>query len=110
MASDQSPIETSVELDAFTKPTVDNVQIVGSIDGTKAGAKYGIVYNTRQQVLDSGDRVANFVYADFGTKDQRITEINYVSATFPGITIKREFTYTLVSGRYRRDSETWEEV
>lgn len=110
LATDLGPIETNVELDAFTKPTVDNVQIVGSVDGTKSGAKYGIVYNSRQQILDSGDRVANFVYADFGTKDQRITEINYTSATFPGITIKREFTYTLVSNRYRRDSETWEEV
>lgn len=110
LSSDQAAIETLVELDAFTKPSVDNVLLVGSIDGLKNGLKYGIVYNKRQQVLDSHDRVAEFVYADFGTKDQRITRIDYTSATFPGVIIRRDFAYTLISNRYRRDSETWSEV
>jgi hypothetical protein len=110
LATDQAPIQTNVTLDAFTKPTVDNVQIVGSQDGTKSGAKFGVVYNKRQQILDSHDRIALFTYADFGTKNQRITAIEYTSATFSGVTIRREFTYTLVLGKYRRDSETWDEV
>jgi hypothetical protein len=106
----QSPPVLQVDLDGFSPTDPDSVQITGSLDGTSTGQKYGVVYNRRQQVLDSHDRVANFTYADFGTKDQRITAIEYTSATFSGVTIRREFTYTLVSGRYRRDSETWEEL
>jgi hypothetical protein len=109
-AVDVENLSVSVDLDGFSTLNPDSIQITGSQDGTKTGQKFGVVYNKRQQILDSHDRVANFTYADFGTKDQRITSIEYTSATFPGVTIKREFTYTLVSGRYRRDSETWDEV
>jgi hypothetical protein len=109
-AVDVENLTVDVDLDGFSPLTPDSVMITGSENGTATGQKFGVVYNKKQQVLDSHDRVANFIYADFGTKDQRITSIEYTSATFPGIIIKREFTYTLVSGRYRRDSETWDEV
>lgn len=102
------PVE--VELDAITPPTrpdPDNVLIVGSEDGTKTGLKHAFVNNLRLQVLDSHDRVADFTYADFGTKNQRITRVDYSSATFPGSTVRRDFTYTLVGNNYRRDDETW---
>jgi hypothetical protein len=99
-------VEVNVALDAFT-PTPDSVLPVGSIDGTKTGTKYGFVNNRRQQILDSHDRVAAFTYSDFGTKNQRVTQIDYTSATFPGITVRRQFSYSLVGNFYRRDSETW---
>lgn len=105
IAFDQSPL--SVELEAFTGATPDNVQTVGSIDGTKTGTKYGFVNNLKQQILASHDRQADFTYADFGTKDERITQIDYSSPTFPGFTARRQFVYTLVSGKYRRDDEIW---
>lgn len=105
-----SGVTVDVDLDGFSPTAPDSVQITGSEDGTETGTKYGVVYNKRQQVLDSHDRVADFTYADFGTKDQRITRIEYSSATFPGFVIRRDFSYTLISGRYRRDSEVWSEV
>ena len=105
LATDQSPLP--VNLDAFTNVDPDSVQLVGSINGTKTGTKYGVVYNRKQQVLDSHDRIAAFTYADFGTKNQRITQINYTSGTFPGTTVQRQFSYTLVGTNYRRDNETW---
>lgn len=107
LASNQPEIQVDVELDAFTNPDPDNVQLVGSIDGTKTGQKFGIVSNLRLQILDSHDRVAEFTYADFGTKNQRITQIEYTSATFPGTTVRRVFNYTLVGNNYRRDDEVW---
>lgn len=107
LASDLGPIEVNTELDAFTNPNPDNVQLVGSIDGTKTGQKFGIVSNLRLQILDSHDRIAEFTYADFGTKNQRITQIEYTSATFPGYTVRRVFNYTLVGNNYRRDDEVW---
>ena len=96
LASDSSPLNVSIELDAFTKPTVDNSLIVGSIDGSKNGIKYGFVNNLRTQILATHDREQEIVYADFGTKDQRIVEINYTSDTFPGVTARKTIEYTLV--------------
>lgn len=105
LATNQSSLD--VNLDAFTNVDPDSVQLVGSINGTKTGTKYGIVNNLRLQILDSHDRVAAFTYADFGTKNQRITQINYTSGTFPGTTVQRQFSYSLVGTNYRRDNETW---
>lgn len=107
LASNQPAIDTNVQLDAFTKPTVDNAQIVGSLDGTKTGTKYGFVNNLRQQILASHDREQLITYADFGTKNQRITQVDYVSVTFPGVTARKTITYTLVGNLYRRDSIDW---
>ena len=96
---------------SITEPlltTIDQpIYVGGTINGQYSGQKFGFVYNSKQQILDSHDRIADFIYADFGTKNQRITEIEYTSATFPGITVKRTFTYTLVSGKYKRDNEIW---
>lgn len=107
LATDLDPISVELDIDAFTNPNPDNIQLVGSIDGTKAGTKYGFVNNLRLQILDSHDRVAEFTYADFGTKNQRITQIDYASATFPSAIVRRVFNYTLVGNNYRRDDEVW---
>lgn len=100
IASDQT---LSIELDGFTSPNPDNVMTVGSIDGSKTGTKYGFVYNLRQQILAAHDRESTFTYADFGTKNERITRIDFISATFPGFTVRKDFIYTLNSGKYRLD-------
>jgi hypothetical protein len=107
LASDIGPLEVNVELNAFTNTNPDNVQLVGSIDGTATGAKYGIVNNIRLQILNAHDRVQDITYADFGTKNQRITEIDYTSSVFPGIIARKTLTYMLVGTKYRRDSITW---
>lgn len=100
----------TVDIDALTPPTKadpDNVMIVGSEDGTKTGLKRGFVMNLKEQILATHNRVAEFTYADFGTKDQRVTRIDYTSSTFPGVTVRRDFSYTLVGNKYRRDDESW---
>jgi hypothetical protein len=85
----------------------DPITTRGSIDGTIGGTKYNFVYNLRQQILATHDRQENYTYADFGTKDQRITRVDYTSATFPGITIRRDLNYTLTSGKYKRTDTVW---
>lgn len=105
LASDQT-LTVNADLNAFSA-TPDSVQAVGSIDGTSSGTKYGFVNNLKQQILDSHDRQAAFTYTDFGTINQRITQIDYTSATFPGSTARRVFSYTLVGNSYRRDDEVW---
>jgi len=105
LASDQT-LTVNADLNAFSA-TPDSVLLVGSIDGSASGTKYGFTNNLKQQILDSQDRQAAFTYADFGTKNQRITQIDYTSGTFSGFTARRVFSYTLVGNSYRRDDEVW---
>jgi hypothetical protein len=63
--------------------------------------------NIRQQILKSIDRQQDITYADFGTKTQRVTEINYNSALLGAQIAKKTITYTLVGNKYRRDSIDW---
>lgn len=99
-ATDSITIGGTVSLD-------EPVKISGTNNGLVSGTEYGFVYNRRSQVLDSDDRVENYTYVDFGTKNQRITRIDYTSATFPGITVRRDFNYVLDSGSYRRTTSVW---
>lgn len=101
LSSDQTPINVNATL------SDEPVKISGTEDGTASGTEYGFVYNQKQQILASQDREEEYTYADFGTKDQRITRVEYSSATFPGITVRRDFNYTLISAKYRRDSSVW---
>lgn len=82
-------------------------QVAGTEDGLSSGTQRGLVYTPRQQVLAALDRVDTYTYADFGTKDQRITQVDYTSATFPGITVRRVFNYILDGNRYRRTNSPW---
>lgn len=79
----------------------------GTIDGQQTGTKYTFVNNLKQQILDTHDRTQSITYADFGTKNERITRIDYASATISGFTARKDINYTLVSGKYRLDSVNW---
>jgi len=66
-----------------------------------------VAVNTLQQILNAQDRVQQITYADFGNKNQRVTQINY-SAASVGVQIAQKiFSYSLVGNRYRRDTITW---
>lgn len=106
-AANIGSISVNADLDGFDLTNPDSVMVTGSIDGESTGQKFGFVYNVRQQILSSHDRDQDIVYADFGTKTQRVTQIDYTSATFPGVIARKVFTYTLVGNRYRRDKITW---
>jgi hypothetical protein len=80
---------------------------VGTIDGTPTGTQYVYVNNVRQQILAAHDRDQTITYADFGTKNQRITQVDYNSSTISPSVARKTITYTLISGRYRRDSINW---
>lgn len=88
----------------------DPIKISGTSNGLSGGTEYVFVYNVKQQILASHDRDEQYSYADFGTKNERIIRVEYVSPTFPGVTVRRDFNYTLVSGSYRMDSSVWSVV
>ena len=79
----------------------------GTVDGTAGGTERTFVNNRKSQVLAAHDLAAAYTWLDFGTKNERVSTIVYTSATFTGVTVTRTFAYSLVSGAYRLDSETW---
>lgn len=105
IASDQSPISIEGEITATLGD--EPIKISGTEDGQPNGAEFPFVNNRLQQILKAKDRVGTISYADFGTKDQRITQISYTApsiGTGVGFTAVKTFTYTLVGNRYRRDT------
>lgn len=99
LASDQPAVPVTID--------GEPLKISGTIDGTPSGTEYTFVNNVRQQILAAHDRQQDITYADFGTRNQRVTQIDYTSATFPGTIARKTFTYTLVGVNYRRDSIDW---
>jgi hypothetical protein len=83
------------------------VIVAGTKDGSPTGEVFINVNNVKQQILASHNREQLIVYADFGTKNQRVVQIDYSSPTFAGFVAQKLISYTLVSGRYRRDSINW---
>lgn len=79
----------------------------GTVDGTETGTERTFVNNRKNQVLAAHDLQAAYTWLDFNTKNERVSQIVYTSATFSGVTVTRSFAYSLVSGSYRLDSETW---
>lgn len=67
--------------------------------------------NIRQMILASADRQSTITYADFGTKNQRVTQIDYTSATvYSGTIARKVLVYSLVGNKYRRDNINWQLV
>ncbi len=86
------------------------IKISGTENGQPNGTEFTIVNNLRLQILAAKDRVQSITYADFGTKNQRVTQIDYTAPSIgvgPGFTARKSFTYTLVGVNYRRDLITW---
>lgn len=79
----------------------------GTVDGTPSGTERTFVNNRKNQVLAAHDLIISYSWLNFGTKDERIDSITYTSNTFPGISVLRSFSYTLVGTKYRLDSESW---
>lgn len=72
------------------------------------GIPASIVESTRAKVLNASDLIASYTWADFGTNKERVTRIDYTSATvLPAQTVRQTFSYTLLSGNYRLDTQTW---
>lgn len=83
--------------------------IIGTEDGTPTGVQKVFVNNRYLQILAAKDRDQDIVYADFGTKDQRITQIDYVAPSIgagAGFVARKTFTYVLDGGRYKRTKIT----
>ena len=83
--------------------------------GQTAVAVYDLASGTspsnKSIILAAADYERAFTWANFGTKNERVTQIAHTApTTLPGVTMLETFSYTLTSGAYRLDSITWSEV
>lgn len=107
-------VDATVFLDG-AGPLGDNVSIVGETgdklvvnpDGSINVNNTQIILNIKEQIMRAVDREQNIIYEDFGTKNQRIVEINYNAISVGLPVAKKTITYTLVGNKYRRDSIDW---
>ena len=96
--SPSRPGEPAVEVvDNQSKDVLDDILI----------ALGGSASNVLQKILSAQDRVQQIIYADFGNKNQRVTQINYTASSVGIQTAQKIFSYSLVGNRYRRDTITW---
>ena len=99
-AANPMPVDIQdVNVDVTTGP------IIGTEDGTLLGVQRVFVNNVFKQILDTQDRTRAITYADFGTKNERVTRFDFASALFPNILARKDFIYTLVGNKYRLDNE-----
>lgn len=94
-------IKTNLNLTATEASLVAQTEIISSIN-SKLEAE-----NIRQKILKSENRESYITYADFGTKNQRITKIEYLTSTIPTKTASKVITYTLVGNKYKTNSINW---
>lgn len=86
------------------------IKMSGTEDGLPGGTEFTFVNNRRLQIMDAKDRAQAITYADFGTKDERITQIDYTASsigTGAGYTVRKSITYTPVGSKYRLDNITY---
>jgi hypothetical protein len=77
--------------------------IIGTEDGTPTGTQHVFVNNLRSMIMSSADRVSSITWLDIANKkDRRIDKLEFTSATFPGLTARKQFNYTLVGTEYVR--------
>jgi hypothetical protein len=101
-ASDQTPIPIILE--------DEPIKISGTENGQAGGTEFTFVNNVRQQILSAKDREQTFTWVDFGTKNQRVTQMVYTAPSIgvgAGFTAVKDLSYTLTSGSYRLDDIIW---
>lgn len=90
--------------------TDEPIKLSGTENGQPSGTEFTFVNTLKTQILSAKDRQQTITYADFGTKDERITQIDYTSPSIgagAGYTARKTLSYTLTSGKYRRDTINW---
>lgn len=83
------------------------INMSGTDNGTDSGTKFTLVNNRRQQILAAKDRNDAVTYADFGTKNERITQIDYTSATIGAFTARKTVNYVLDGSKYKLTNIVW---
>lgn len=101
---------TNTKLDLVTQEIQDKteIKVLGTEDGTIGGTQRAFVNNLKLQILDAHDREQTITYADPGTKNQRITQIDYSSSIINGSVVARKsISYQFINNRYIPEQIIW---
>lgn len=75
--------------------------VIGTEDGTVGGTQHVFVNNLRKMITGAHDVVSTISWLDItNKKNRRADKIEWTSATFPGLTVRKQFSYTLAAGEY----------
>lgn len=86
-----------IDVNVLTFPDPIDVNVISDLD------------NIRTLILKAPDRDQQITYADFATKNERVTQIDYSSLTvYPSNIARKTITYVLEYGRYKRTAITWQ--
>lgn len=81
---------------------------IGTEDGTTSGVQHVFVNNLRQMILASANRQKTITWLDIGSRrNRRPASFQFTSATFPSITLVRQFEYTLSGVDYVLTNDNW---
>jgi hypothetical protein len=96
-----NPITANFESKSCGSASPSGNLITGTEDGTLTGQSHVFVNNVFKQILAAEDRIEEYTYADAGTKNERVTAIEYSSLiVHPGITAVKTIAYNLVGNSY----------
>jgi hypothetical protein len=100
--------QTQVLLNSLLSQLESGGIIIGTEDGTPTGVQHVFVNNLKSMILASHDRIRDVAYLDMASKkNRRVEKFEFTSATFPGITLVREFNYDLVGTEYVFVNDNW---
>lgn len=81
---------------------------IGTENGTSTGVQHVFVNNLKKMILDAVPRNRNITYLDpSNRKNRRVDKFEYTSSTFPGVTVVRQFNYSLISNEYVLNNDNW---
>jgi hypothetical protein len=93
------------ELDKFRPASGDKSKIAVIIEQDEA-MPVEIAESIAQQILKASDRQKQFAWLDFGTRNERISEIIYTAQSVGDYILTKTFSYSLFANAYRLDGET----
>lgn len=64
-----------------------------------------IVESISQQILKASDRDKQFIWLDFGTKNERISKITYIAPSVGSYILEKNFQYALELNKYKLTRE-----
>lgn len=117
--ANKAAVNASSELSVIDQATRDKLDAIilqlsagslsiGTEDGTPTGTQHVFVNNLKSMILASEDRNRDVTYLDLASrKNRRVDKFEYTSAIFPGMTLVRQFNYSLVGTEYVFINDNW---
>lgn len=100
--------QTQTILTNILSALANNGLAIGTEDGTTTGTQHVFVNNLKNMLLASEDRNRDVSYLDIADKkNRRVDKFEYTSTIFPGITLVRQFNYSLTGTEYVFINDNW---